>query len=89
MILHAEDGLVGQPQPFDRAVVQVAMGDHRIGRQRGFIDRIVVILRGDLHIRRGCIADGLVAAMMAELELVSARTQRQPDDCLLYTSRCV
>src|SRR3954468_17969682 len=49
MVLHREGRPVGMPQYFDRAVVEIQVGDADIGRQRIGIDREPVILGGDLH----------------------------------------
>ena len=85
MILHTENGPVGEPHPLQRAVIQIEMRDLHVGGQRLLVDRVVVVLRRDLDVRTVHVADRLVAAMMAELQLERLRPQRQADDLMPQT----
>ena len=71
MVLHAENAVLGALQPLHRAVEQV---DVRNGQPRPLkaviVNGVAVILRGYLYLAREFIQYGVVAAPVAEFQLV-------------------
>ena len=67
-------------EPFARAVVQVHVRDLGVRRERRRVDGEPVILRGDLDVPRLEVLDGLVAAVVAELELERACPDRLSEE---------
>ena len=69
------------PQAFQRIVVQILMRQNHFTRlQRIRVHREAVILRGDFHLPGFQIQDGMIAAVVAELEFVRLPAQGQADD---------
>src|SRR5689334_13879463 len=60
---------------FVRAVVRVGEPGVPAGGQGRRVDRVAVVLRGDVAAARAFFQAGLVVAAMAELELVGARAR--------------
>ncbi len=77
MILHAEGRVPPVPHTFDRAVVEVDMGDLQVVGQRLGMDGKTVVLGGDLHPPGGLVLHRLVGPAMAELELEGLRPSGQ------------
>ena len=74
VVLDAEDGQVGVAEAFDGAVVEVDVGDDAAaGFEALLVDGEAVVLAGDLDSAGVEVLDRLVAAAVAELELVGAR----------------
>ena len=74
VVLHAEGGSCGAPEPLDDTVVEVDVGDlgrerSRVGR-RAAVDGVVVVLAGDLDLAGVEPAHGMVAPVVPEGELV-------------------
>ena len=82
MVLHGEDRQLTMGQSFDGIVVQVQMGYLSCAFERIRVHREPVILRGDLDFARGQIHHRLIAAVVAELELVSLAAEREPHDLM-------
>jgi hypothetical protein len=78
VILHAEDGPVGQTQPSTVPSFRLRWVTMTLAGSVCLVHRVVVILRRDLHVGGIDIADRLVAAVMAELELVGAPPNASP-----------
>ena len=85
MILHRKDRQLAMRQAFDRVVVQIQMRDFGRAFERIRVDREAVVLRGDLDLACGEIHHRLVAAMVAELELVSFAAEREAHDLMAET----
>ena len=69
VVLHAEGRNVAAGDAFDDAVVQVDVGDVD-GVKGALVHGIVMVLAGDLDLAGGQPADRMVAAVMAERQLV-------------------
>lgn len=70
MVLDGEDRQLAVPHTLDRAVIQVQVGHLDRGRQAVGIDREAMILGGDFDFLGGHMHDRLIAAAMAEFELI-------------------
>jgi hypothetical protein len=69
---------IGQDEPFDAAVVEIDVGDHRPHPiQRARVHREPVILTGDFDPFRRFVQDRHIAPVVAELKLVGVRTGGQ------------
>src|SRR5262245_60941442 len=77
MILHAEDGMLGVPQAFQRAIVEIDVRRFHVARQGRRIYGEAVVLRGDFDALALPVQHRLVGAAVAELELESLGPQRQ------------
>ncbi len=81
VVLYAEQRQRAMPHPLERVVVQIDMRQiHFALLQRVGIDGVVMIVRRDLHLARAGMLHRMVAAMMAEFQLVSLATQCQADE---------
>ena len=69
VILHAEGVVRAMADSRDRIIVQVAMRDFQLGRQRFFLDREAVILGGDFDFAGDLVQHGLVGTTVSKLEL--------------------
>ena len=83
MVLHAEGAVALAPDALHRAVEQIDVG-HGQGRaaQAARIHRVGMVLRGDFDFSRVQIPDGVVAAPVAELELVGPRPVGEAEDLM-------
>ena len=85
MILHRKDRQLAMRQAFDRVVVQIQMRDFGRAFERIGVDCEAVVLRRDFHLARGEIHHRLIAAVVAELELVSFAAEREAHDLMAET----
>ena len=69
MVLHAEDRQALVPQALERLIVEVDVAQLDVGWKSGGIDREAMILGGDLDLAGRLVADRVVGAAVAELEL--------------------
>jgi hypothetical protein len=67
-------------QAFDGAVVEVLVRHHEAVGQRGRIDGVAVVLRGDLDLAGGAVEHRLVAAVVPELHLVGLAAEHVAED---------
>ena len=73
VVLHAEERQRLVAQAFESLIVQVDVGQlDFVGVDRVGIDGEVVVVGRDLDLAGGVVADRVVAAVVAELELVGA-----------------
>jgi hypothetical protein len=70
------------PHAFDSVVVEVDVRDLDVLRQRLGVDRKAMILRRDFDLLRLLVEDRLVAAAVAELELVRLAAEREPQQLM-------
>src|SRR6266498_3417677 len=82
VILDGEDGKLAVAHALNRAVVQVQMGHFDRVRQAVGIDREAVVLGGDLDLLRGQVHHRLIAAAVAEFELVRLAAKRQGQELM-------
>ena len=76
VVLHAEERERAVAQAFQRLVIQVHVRQlDLVGVDRVWIDGKVVVVRGDLHLAGEVVAHRVVAAVMAEFELVCLAAQ--------------
>src|SRR5262249_48359787 len=80
VVLDGEDRLAGDLEALDRAVVQVDLSHPAGGGERGGVDREAVVLAGDQNLPRRQVLNRLVAAMMAEAQLVGRAAQGEPQE---------
>src|SRR5579859_1356585 len=71
-------------ESLNRLVVQVDVRNLDPGRHGASVNRISVIVRADLDLSCLLIEDRLVAAAMAELELVGPRAQGKRQDLMAH-----
>src|SRR5262245_23024758 len=76
VVLHGEERQALVLEPFDGAVVQVRVREDRRAAERVGVDGEAVVLRRDLDLAGLQVLDGLVRAVVAELELVGATAER-------------
>ena len=77
MVLHTEQRQRFVPQAFKRLVVQIHMRQFHLAQiDRIGIDGEVMIVRGNFHLASEIVSDRMIAAVMAELELVGPPAQR-------------
>ena len=69
VVLDAEDRQPLVPQALEGLVVQVDVAGLDVGGQRGRIDGEAVVLGGDLDLAGSLVADRVIGAAVAELEL--------------------
>ena len=69
-------------QALDGVVVEVDVTDLYFLRQRVGIDRVAVVLSGDMHEACLQVLDGVVSAAMTEFELERAAAYCAPDDLI-------
>ena len=78
VVLHAEERQRAVAQTLEGLVVQVHVGQlDFIGVDRVGIDGEVVVVGRDLHLAGGVVFDRVVAAVVAEFELVGSAAQSQ------------
>ena len=78
MILHAEQGERLVAEPLERVVVQVNVGQLNIVGVDGIrVHGEIVIVRGDFNFAGGIVANGVITAMMTELELVGLAAESE------------
>jgi hypothetical protein len=83
VVLDAEQGQALVPEPLQGVVVEVEVGQfHRIPVQGLEIHAVAVVLGRDLDLAGGQVLDRLVAAPVAELELVGVPAQGPAQDLL-------
>src|SRR6185295_7552863 len=82
MVLYGEGRLALHREALDGAVVQVQVGDLGAVLQRIDVHGEAVVLGRDLDLAGGEILDGLVSAVMAELELVGLPAEGQAEDLM-------
>src|ERR1043166_2428674 len=78
VVLDGDGGLAAVAETFERLVVEIDV--HVLDlvlRQRVGIDRKAVILRGDLDAAGAEVLDRMIAAAMAELQLVRPAAERE------------
>ena len=76
MILDAEERESAVAHALVRIIIQVDVRDFDVaGRQRIGVDGKAMILGGDLHVAGAHVFHGMIGAMMAKFQLVSAATQ--------------
>jgi len=76
VVLDAEERQRFVAQAFERLIIQVDVGEFNfVGVDGVGIDGEVVVVGGDLDLAGGVVADGVVAAVMAELEFVGFATE--------------
>ena len=83
VVLHREDRARRVGESLDGAVVQVHVRDlDRLagGAQRLGVDRVAVVLGADRDLLRREVLPGLVAAVMAELQLLRLAAEREAED---------
>src|SRR6185295_9166302 len=80
MVLHRKCRLVLDDEALDGAVVEVDVRDFRAVAEGIWIDGEAVVLRGDLYLAGGEVLHWLIAAVMAELELVGAAAEGEAQD---------
>src|SRR5579859_4302806 len=80
VVLHAERPQIRRREPLARAVVQVHVRRAHARGERREIDAKTVVLRGDLDAPGGEILHGLIAAAMAELQLVRPAAEREAQE---------
>src|SRR5690606_42086129 len=81
MELHREEGPILVVEAFERAVVQIAeVGLDHIRVERLGVDRVAVVLNGDLDLPGLAVLVWVVAAVVPELEFVGATTERGRED---------
>ena len=80
MVLHGEERQLLVREALDGPVVEVDVRELGAAAERVDVDGEAVVLRGDLDLAGGQIHDRLVAAVVAELELVGAAAEREPED---------
>ena len=68
MILNGEDGQVFVAQPFYRTIIQINMGDFQLFGQTIGIDRVAVVLGGDMSASGGQFFHRMIAAAVAEFQ---------------------
>lgn len=80
MELHAKDWFVLYADSFQRVIVQTFIRDlHIVFVQVACGDTVVMILRGDENLPRWQMLDGMIPAMMSELEAVGIRSEGTTD----------
>ena len=78
MVLHAKNRALEVPKASHSAVVEVSVGDFAArSEQTFFVNAKPVILAGDLDSAALEVANGLIYAAMAELQLPGRGTQRE------------
>ena len=78
MVLHAENRALVVPKARHSAVIEVSMGDFAASSEQTFlVNAEPVILAGDLDTAGLEVANGLICAAMAELQLPGRGTQRE------------
>src|SRR5579872_617833 len=78
MILHAEERESAVAHALVGIVIQVEVRDFDLaGRQGIGVDGKAMILGGDLHVAGAHVFHGMIGAVMAKFQLVSAATQGQ------------
>jgi hypothetical protein len=82
MVLHGEGAVGGGGQPFAAVVVEVDVRGDDASGQSGRVYGETVIVAGDLHRAALRYLHRLIAAAMAEFELVGLRPQRQPQNLM-------
>ena len=86
MILDGEDRLILEAQAGDGVVVQIDLGDDRAAALQVFaLGGETVVLGGDGHAALFGVLDGLVAAAVAELQLVGRSADGVRDDLVTET----
>ena len=80
VILDAEDRQPLVPQPFEGLVVQVDVAGLDVGGQRGGVDGEAVVLRRDLDLAGPLVADRVIGAAVAELELEGLGAERLAEE---------
>jgi len=80
VVLDAEKWQRAMPQTFERVVIQVDMGQVYLALlQRIRVDGEVVVVRCDLDLAAIRLLHRMVAAVMAELQLVTLAPERETD----------
>ena len=72
VILDGEGTGTRHGEPFDHAVVEIAMG-HGRPMKRTFINCVIVILTGDFNVAGLEVHDGMIGPMVTERKLVGRR----------------
>ena len=75
VILDRKDRQAAMPQPFDRVVVQIDVGHFAIAGKRIGINCKPMVLRSDFNTASGQVLDRVIAAVMAEWQLLGATAQ--------------
>src|SRR5438876_12431125 len=87
VVLHGQQGLAAVAEAFQGLVVEV---DVRVLdvvlAQRVGVDGEAVVLRGDLHAAAAEVLDRMVAAAMAELELVRLAAESEAEELVAQTN---
>ena len=79
VVLHAEERQRFVAQAFERLVVQVNVGQlDLVGVDGVGIDSEVVVVRRDFYLAGRVVAHWMIAAVMAELELVGPPPRARP-----------
>jgi hypothetical protein len=82
VVLDAEEGPVAVLEAFEGIVVEVPVGNFAgFGQGRG-VDAEAVVLGGDFDAAGGFVADGVVAAAVAELELVGSGAEGEGEELM-------
>src|SRR5580658_4025825 len=86
VVLHAEERQRAVAQAFEGIVVEVDVGEVDFGGvERLGIDGEVVIVAGDLDLAGVVALDGMIAAVVAELELVGFAAESEADELVAET----
>ena len=74
VVLNRKDRVLGRARALYRLVVEVNVSDLGVGRQILAISRKAMVLSRDVDLARAEVLDGLVAASVSKLELISRAT---------------
>ena len=87
VILHAEQRQIFMPQAFKRVVVQIDVREFNFTlRQRIGINGKIMIVRGNFNFAGVHLLHRMIAAVVAELELVCLTTKRKTGELMSQTN---
>mmetsp|Transcript_14066 Transcript_14066/g.24657 ORF Transcript_14066/g.24657 Transcript_14066/m.24657 type:complete len:230 (+) Transcript_14066:432-1121(+) len=86
MILNGHSLLLGVNHTGTGAIIEVNVGHLDTGRKRGGVNRKVMVLAANLNAAGRSVTNGVIRAMMTELELESLASKRLAKDLVSHTN---
>ena len=83
VVLHAHDRAVGHSEACNGVIVEMDVGFFATsGLETLQVHGEAVVLAGNFNVAGACIQDGLIAAAVAELELIGLRADREREQLM-------